>query len=44
MAAENGLKKVYVHAFLDGRDTPPKSAVEFWQNLKQNLKNTIFLK
>lgn len=29
MAAENGLKKVYVHAFLDGRDTPPKSAVEF---------------
>jgi 2,3-bisphosphoglycerate-independent phosphoglycerate mutase len=26
MAARNGLKKVYVHAFLDGRDTPPRSA------------------
>lgn len=26
MAARNGLKKVFVHAFLDGRDTPPKSA------------------
>lgn len=26
MAAKNGLKKVYLHAFLDGRDTPPKSA------------------
>ncbi len=26
MAARNGLKKVYLHAFLDGRDTPPKSA------------------
>lgn len=29
MAAENGLEKVYVHAFLDGRDTPPQSACEF---------------
>ncbi|MBV1884425.1 MAG: 2,3-bisphosphoglycerate-independent phosphoglycerate mutase [Pseudomonadales bacterium] len=26
MAAKNGAKKVYVHAFLDGRDTAPKSA------------------
>ncbi len=26
MAARNGLKKVYVHALLDGRDTPPRSA------------------
>jgi len=28
MAAKNGLKKVFLHAFLDGRDTPPKSAKE----------------
>jgi 2,3-bisphosphoglycerate-independent phosphoglycerate mutase len=28
MAARNGLKKVYVHALLDGRDTPPRSAEE----------------
>ncbi len=26
MAARNGLKKIYVHAMLDGRDTPPRSA------------------
>ena len=28
MAARNGLAKVYLHAFLDGRDTPPKSAAQ----------------
>lgn len=38
MAAENGLKKVYVHAFLDGRDTPPKSAFEFLAELEAELK------
>lgn len=26
MAIKRGAEKVYVHAFLDGRDTPPKSA------------------
>lgn len=26
LAARNGAKKIYVHAFLDGRDTPPQSA------------------
>jgi 2,3-bisphosphoglycerate-independent phosphoglycerate mutase len=26
LAAKRGLKKIYLHAFLDGRDTPPKSA------------------
>ena len=26
MAADGGAPRVYVHAFLDGRDTPPKSA------------------
>ena len=26
LAAKQGAKKVYMHAFLDGRDTPPKSA------------------
>lgn len=38
MAAENGLKKVYVHAFLDGRDTPPKSAIDFLAELEEELK------
>jgi len=26
MAAQKGAREIYVHAFLDGRDTPPKSA------------------
>ena len=26
MAARRGAGKIYLHAFLDGRDTPPKSA------------------
>ncbi|TWX65430.1 2,3-bisphosphoglycerate-independent phosphoglycerate mutase [Colwellia sp. C1TZA3] len=26
MAVEKGAKKIYLHAFLDGRDTPPRSA------------------
>lgn len=26
LAAQHGARKVYVHAFLDGRDTPPRSA------------------
>jgi 2,3-bisphosphoglycerate-independent phosphoglycerate mutase len=28
LAARRGAKKVYVHAFLDGRDTPPRSAAD----------------
>ncbi|MCF6249778.1 MAG: 2,3-bisphosphoglycerate-independent phosphoglycerate mutase [Methylococcaceae bacterium] len=27
LAVKRGLKKVYLHAFLDGRDVPPKSAM-----------------
>ncbi len=38
MAAENGLKDVYVHAFLDGRDTPPKSAKTFLSEIEDVLK------
>jgi 2,3-bisphosphoglycerate-independent phosphoglycerate mutase len=29
MAAERGLRRVYVHCFLDGRDTPPASAERY---------------
>jgi 2,3-bisphosphoglycerate-independent phosphoglycerate mutase len=35
MAARNSLKKVYLHAFLDGRDTPPKSAAHSLQLLRE---------
>ena len=39
MMAKNGLKDVYVHAFLDGRDTPPKSAYEYLAQTEDVLKN-----
>ncbi|HET7832065.1 MAG TPA: 2,3-bisphosphoglycerate-independent phosphoglycerate mutase [Gallionella sp.] len=31
LAARAGLQKIYLHAFLDGRDTPPKSAAQSLQ-------------
>ena len=33
MAKDNGVEKVYVHAFLDGRDVPPSSAAEYMKEL-----------
>ena len=38
LAADNGLKNVYVHAFLDGRDTPPQSACIFLDKVEDELK------
>jgi len=38
LAADNGLKKVYLHAFLDGRDTPPQSACTYLQIVEDELK------
>ncbi|MEE3349569.1 MAG: 2,3-bisphosphoglycerate-independent phosphoglycerate mutase [Candidatus Gastranaerophilaceae bacterium] len=38
LAADEGLKKVYVHAFLDGRDTPPQSACTFLEPVEAELK------
>lgn len=32
-AAKQGAKKIYVHCFLDGRDTPPKSAEKYLAKL-----------
>jgi 2,3-bisphosphoglycerate-independent phosphoglycerate mutase len=39
MAAKLGLKKVYVHAFLDGRDTPPVSAKPYIAALEEKIKS-----
>ncbi len=38
LAADEGLTKVYVHAFLDGRDTPPQSACTFLEPVEAELK------
>ena len=36
-AKEQGIERVYVHAFLDGRDVPPSSAVQFAEELEQEM-------
>lgn len=38
MAKEIGVSKVFVHAFLDGRDVPPQSALEYVRPLEMFLK------
>ncbi len=38
LAKRNGLKKVFVHCFLDGRDTPPSSGKEFVARLEEKMK------
>ncbi len=37
MAKRQGLTKVYVHAFMDGRDTPPTSGIEYMRELLEKM-------
>ncbi len=37
MAADHGLTDVYIHAFMDGRDTPPTSGVDYISQLQHEL-------
>ena len=38
IAKEYGLKETYVHCFMDGRDTDPKSGVGFIRDLQQHCE------
>ena len=40
LAAKRGAKKVFVHVFLDGRDTPPRSAEQSLQTLTEKCAQT----
>lgn len=40
LATERGANNIYVHAFLDGRDTPPRSAAESLRKMEEKLKET----
>ena len=40
MAKAEGLEKVYIHAFLDGRDVPPKTALEDMKDHEEFSKST----
>ena len=37
MAKKYGIEKVYFHAFLDGRDTPPASAADYMQQMVDKM-------
>ncbi len=37
MAARQGIDKVYIHAFMDGRDTPPESGADYMAHLRNEL-------
>jgi len=37
MAASHGLTEVYIHAFMDGRDTPPSSGMNYISQLQDEL-------
>ncbi len=38
LAKKQGVKNVYVHAFLDGRDVPPKSALTYIKDAQKKMK------
>ena len=42
-ASEAGVKNVYVHAYLDGRDVPPTSAKSYLAKLEENLKERCYI-
>ena len=39
-ANEEGLKKVFIHAFTDGRDVDPKSGIKFITDINNHIQNT----
>ncbi len=39
LAKKHGLDRVYVHAFLDGRDTPPSSGREYLSQLEEEMRD-----
>jgi 2,3-bisphosphoglycerate-independent phosphoglycerate mutase len=42
LASDEGLKNLYIHAFLDGRDTPPRSACKYLEEVETELKKYDF--
>jgi 2,3-bisphosphoglycerate-independent phosphoglycerate mutase len=41
LAKEHGLKNVFIHAFMDGRDCDPKSGLKHIINLENHLKTSV---
>jgi len=38
LAKDNGFENVYIHAFMDGRDTPPTSGMDYLKELEEKIK------
>ena len=38
LAKRNGLTKVYIHCFMDGRDTPPTSGIDYIKEVEAKAK------
>ena len=38
MAREQGVEQVFVHCFMDGRDTPPQSGAGFIEQIQQQMR------
>ncbi len=38
MARENKVERVFVHCFMDGRDTPPESGMDYLRRLEQKMR------
>jgi 2,3-bisphosphoglycerate-independent phosphoglycerate mutase len=38
LAKDQGLTEVYIHAISDGRDTEPKSAIQYFKDLENKIK------
>ncbi len=37
MASTGGVKNIFVHAFMDGRDTPPNSGINYMREMESHL-------
>ncbi|MBU0730741.1 MAG: 2,3-bisphosphoglycerate-independent phosphoglycerate mutase [Proteobacteria bacterium] len=37
MAKDKGIEKIFIHAFMDGRDTPPEGGAAYMEQLQQAL-------
>lgn len=42
MAQQKGLKRVFVHPILDGRDTPPDSGLGYLEDLQAHIRSNDF--
>ena len=38
LAKDNNIENVYIHAFMDGRDTPPTSGMDYLKELEEKIK------